>query len=144
MKLKRKHLIVLSLFVFVLMGFVASRPPASNFKNLKVLPKDISKQHLDELMEEFSHSLGVKCDFCHAKQKDNPQYIDAASDVKPEKTVARKMITMSNKINKKYFHGKAKYGQEGVMLELRCVTCHHGEPHPEADEIMKSLRKNSN
>jgi len=141
MKLKRKLIVVLSLFAFILMGFVASRPPASHFKNLKVLPKDISEKHLDELMDEFSKSLGVKCDFCHAKQKDNPQYIDAASDAKPEKTVARKMLKMSNKINKKYFHGKAKYGQEGAMLELRCVTCHHGEPHPDAEEFMKNLPK---
>ena len=139
--MKRKLLIVLSLFGFILMGFVASRPPANNFKNLKVLPKDISKQHLDVLMDEFRDALGVKCNFCHVKQKDNPNEWDFASDEKPEKTVARKMLAMSNKINKKYFHGKAKYGQEGAMLELHCVTCHHGEPHPETEELMKNLRK---
>jgi hypothetical protein len=85
-------------------------------------------------MDEFKAALGVKCNFCHVKQKDNPNEWDFASDAKPEKTVARKMITMSNKINKKFFHGKAKYGQENAVMELHCVTCHHGEPHPETGE----------
>jgi len=129
--MKRKLLTVLALMAFVLMGFVASREPAPSFTNLKVLPKNISKQHLDKLMDEFKDALGVKCNFCHVHKKDNPREWDYASDEKPEKTVARKMISMSNKINKKFFHGKSKYGDENALMEIRCVTCHHGTAHPE-------------
>jgi hypothetical protein len=57
-----------------------------------------------------------------------------ASDQKPEKSVARKMITMSNKINKNFFKAKTKYGDENAVLEIRCMTCHHGQPHPEMQE----------
>jgi hypothetical protein len=41
------------------------------------------------------------------------------------------MITMTNRINKKFFHGKSKVGEENAVLEVRCVTCHHGTAHPE-------------
>ena len=40
------------------------------FKNLKVLPKDITDEALDSVMGEFSISLGVRCNFCHARKSD--------------------------------------------------------------------------
>jgi hypothetical protein len=129
--MKRKLLTILVLLAFVLMGFVASQTLPDDFSNLKVLSKNISKQQLDKVMDEFKDALGVKCSFCHVHKKDNPREWDFASDEKPEKTVARKMITMANKINKKFFHGKAKYGEENALMEVHCVTCHHGQPHPE-------------
>lgn len=132
--MKRKLLTLSALLVFVLMGFVASETADPVYKNLKVLPKDLNKQQLDKLMDEFKDALGVKCSFCHVHQKDNPREWDFASDEKPEKTVARKMIAMSNKINKKFFHGKSKYGDDNAMMEVRCQTCHHGTPHPETKE----------
>ena len=132
--MKRKLLTVLALMAFVLMGFVASETPPGEFTNLKILPKNITKQQLDKVMDEFKDALGVKCNFCHVHKKDNPREWDFPSDEKPEKTVARKMITMSNKINKKFFHGKSKYGEENALMEVRCVTCHHGSAHPEIIE----------
>jgi hypothetical protein len=35
-------------------------------KNLKVLPKNISKEDLDKVMDGFKASLGVRCNYCHA------------------------------------------------------------------------------
>src|SRR6476620_11917766 len=99
--MKRKLFTVLALVAFVLMGFVASHEPPAEYTNLKVLPKNISKQQLDKVMDEFKDALGVKCSFCHVHKKDNPREWDFPSDEKTEKTVARKMIAMSNKINKK-------------------------------------------
>jgi len=136
--MKRKLLTVLALFAFVLMGFVATKTPAPSFTNLKVLPKNISKKGLDKLMDEFKDALGVKCGFCHVHKKDNPREWDFPNDEKAEKSVARKMITMSNKINKKFFKGKSKYGEVDALMEVRCVTCHHGTAHPEAH--MDSLK----
>ena len=130
--MKRKLLTVLALFAFVLMGFVATKTPPPAHTNLKVLPKNISHEHLDKIMDEFKDALGVKCGFCHVHKKDNPREWDYASDEKPEKDVARKMITMSNKINKKFFKGKSKYGDVNAVMEIKCVTCHHGTAHPEA------------
>jgi len=132
MKSNKKIAVVATLALFVIIGIAASRPPEEKFQNLKVLPKNISDQTLDKVMNEFSKALGVECKFCHV-QVDSTNW-DMASDQKPEKSVARKMIKMSNKINKDFFKAKTKYGEEEAVLEIRCVTCHHGEPHPEIQE----------
>jgi hypothetical protein len=131
MKANKKLSVIMGATIFVLIGVAATRPPEEGYKNLKLLPKKITKQQLDKVMDEFKDALGVKCSFCHVHAKDDPKKWDFASDEKPEKSVARKMITMTNKINKKFFHGKSKVGEENAVLEVRCVTCHHGTAHPE-------------
>ncbi len=100
-------------------------------RNLKVLPKNISHDDLEKVMDEWKGALGVRCNFCHAASADNPRKMDWASDTKPEKEMARQMYTMNNKINKKYFHSKK--GENGMMasIAVNCNTCHHGEAHPE-------------
>ncbi|MGI4804639.1 MAG: c-type cytochrome [Janthinobacterium lividum] len=107
-------------------------PPAP--KNLKVLPKNISHEDLDHVMDEWKGALGVRCNFCHAASPDNPRKMDWASDAKPEKAMARQMYTMTGKLNKKYFH--AKKGENGMMMmaAVNCNTCHHGEAHPEISD----------
>jgi Photosynthetic reaction centre cytochrome C subunit len=131
MKVNRKFIVIG--VAFVVIGIAASKPPQEKFKNLKVLPKDISEQTLDSVMNEFGKALGVECDFCHVKPADTTAQWDMASDDRPEKNIARKMIEMSNKINKDFFNATTKYGDQNAVLEIRCVTCHHGEPHPEAE-----------
>lgn len=132
MKSNKTIVVVATLALFIIVGIAASKPPEEKFKNLKVLPKNISDQTIDKVMEEFAKSLGVECKFCHV-QIDSLNW-DMASDQKPEKSIARKMIKMSNKINKDFFKAKTKYGQEDAVLEVRCFTCHHGEPHPEVPQ----------
>lgn len=103
-------------------------------RNLKVLPKNISKDDLVKVMDEWKGALGVKCNFCHAASADNPRKMNWASDAKPEKEMARQMFTMTGKINKKFFH--AKKGTDGMMAmeAVNCNTCHHGEAHPEVKD----------
>jgi cytochrome c553 len=103
-------------------------------RNLKVLPKNISKDDLGKVMDEWKGALGVKCNFCHAASADNPRKMNWASDAKPEKEMARQMFTMTGKINKKFFH--AKKGTDGMMAmeAVNCNTCHHGEAHPEVKD----------
>jgi cytochrome c556 len=134
MKTNKKIIAIIGAAIFVLIGVAATTPPEEGFKNLKTLPKKITPQQLDKVMDEFKAALGVKCNFCHVHAKDDPKKWDYASDEKPEKSVARKMITMTNRINKKFFHGKSKVGEENAVLEIRCVTCHNGKAHPEMKE----------
>jgi hypothetical protein len=141
MKCNKTVAVIVGLAVFVIVGIAASKPPDGEFRNLKVLPKNISRQTIDTLMEEFSKSLGVGCDFCHVKPAIDSVEWDMASDGRPEKTIARQMIKMTNKINKDFFKGKTKYGEENAVLEIRCVTCHHGQPHPEAAGEPKNEEK---
>lgn len=89
-------------------------------RNLKILPKDISHHDLDSIMDDFKMALGVKCNFCHAASKDNPKKLDFASDENSYKEVARDMMKMTNKINKKYFR---EHDGNDAVAAIQCVTC---------------------
>lgn len=119
----------LMLTVFLLGAFIP--PPEKVYKNLKVLPKNTSKVELDRVMDSFKVALGVKCNHCHAPQADNPKRLDFVSDTKPEKEIARKMMRMTEKINKKYFHDQELQNGK-ALLAVSCVTCHNGNEKPKA------------
>ncbi|MVN91030.1 c-type cytochrome [Mucilaginibacter aquatilis] len=100
------------------------------FKNLKVLPKNISEKQLDGVMDEWAAALGVRCNFCHTRNEETKR-MDFALDSKPEKEMARKMYRMTATINKKYFDaGKDSIGRV-MELGVNCNTCHKGSSHPE-------------
>jgi hypothetical protein len=82
-------------------------------KNLKILPKTMSKADIKKLMKGVASSLGVQCDHCHDT--------DAFEKDTEKKEVARKMMTMTGDINQKFFKGEAKVG---------CITCHNGQKAP--------------
>jgi len=100
------------------------------YKNLQVLPKNISSKDLQGLMvDDFQDGLGITCGFCHANAKDG-HGLDYASDEKPEKRISRDMMRMTLGINKKFF--KMKHPQlEGGALIVTCNTCHKGKPFPD-------------
>ncbi|QNK63451.1 c-type cytochrome [Pedobacter sp. PAMC26386] len=119
---------VLLLTVIALSGFMA--PEQKKAMNLKVLPKDISHEDLDKIMDGYKAALGVKCNFCHAASKDDPKHLDFASDEKPEKDIARAMMKMTYRINKKSFHVKDA-NKPNAILAVNCITCHRGQAHPD-------------
>jgi hypothetical protein len=78
-------------------------PAASvRFKNVQIL-KDLPASQFIDAMRSFSMSLGVDCDYCHAQN-------NFASDDKPAKSMARKMLTMTHSINDSTFGGKMEVG----------------------------------
>jgi len=140
MQVKRTLLYTFTFLGLVILASSASMPHAQDepkafkAKNLKILPKGISKEQLDSVMNSFKDALGVKCGHCHAPQKDNPRKMDFASDAKPEKDVARKMMRMTARINKKYF----RHSEGEAMIQVQCKTCHRGNTEP---EIKQKLSK---
>jgi hypothetical protein len=108
---------------------LSGETPANNYTNLKVLPKDISQKQLQRIMvDEFEDGLGVGCGFCHAEAGDSHR-LDYASDAKPEKEIARRMLKMTLKINRQYFGQRhPMLGVQGIVIS--CVTCHKGSPRP--------------
>jgi hypothetical protein len=129
MLFKKSLVVPLSLVVAAMLCSLTIPPPEEKAKNLKVLPKNISHEELMKTMRHFNKSLGVKCDFCHAKSADNPQKMDFASDAKEEKETTRDMMKMTNRINRKFFKsGKDENGES--MMTVTCYTCHHGEAEP--------------
>ncbi len=111
-------------------GIKTGNPATAQYKNLRVLPKNISSKQLSKIMvDEFQDDLGVSCNFCHSENK-NTHRPDYASDEKPEKEIARAMMRMTIGINKKYF--KLRHPMIGdSTLAITCINCHHGIPHPD-------------
>ena len=84
------------------------QPPTP--KNLKLL----KAEDLMPTMMAFKAALGVECSFCHVQG-------DFASDEKPQKEMARKMIVMAREINANFPDGK---------IHVTCYTCHRGSTEP--------------
>lgn len=114
--------IVLSAFAFEQPQQKEEKP-----KNLKVLKKDIGHEELITTMRSFNAALGVKCGFCHAADKNNPKDMDFASDENHHKEIARSMMKMTQRINKKYFN---RTDREGQVKSISCNTCHNGQKEP--------------
>jgi hypothetical protein len=140
--MKRKYLFILAaLSLVVAMG--ASLPPApaagadDEFKNLKVLPKDISEKALDSVMGHFCVSLGVKCNFCHAADSLKKR-LDFASDAKEEKEIARHMYTMTSHINSDFFNWNNS-NRLDTIHEVVCYTCHRGGSQPDAKGFLATI-----
>jgi len=102
--MKKSLLVILSCIVSVIIFQAFTTLYEPPFKNLQILPKDISGHDLDSVMHHFTAALGVKCNFCHVRNEEAKQ-MDFASDDKPEKKIARKMMLMAIDINKNYFKG---------------------------------------
>src|SRR5882757_7127454 len=108
-------------------------PDPVRYTNLKVLPKNISSRDLQSIMaDDFEDGLGVSCGFCHAAAKGG-HGLDFASDAKPEKGVARAMMRMTLRLNKRYFNVRRPL-LGSPLLTVTCVTCHKGQPFPEGGD----------
>lgn len=103
------------------------------FRNLHVLPGDIPRSELFDIMLENSADLGLPrranegCLFCHAGSMDVPSSEwDWASDENPRKATARAMMAMVADINETYLAGIDRTTDQVVT----CYTCHAGRTNP--------------
>lgn len=126
---KKKFSAIGMLTALVIAGVAATTLPQSRHKNLQVLPKDISEEKLDSIMQTYNTALGVKCDFCHVPVKNLNDSLDYASDSEPMKENARNMMRMNIYINKTYFYFDKNERPE-YLHTVTCKTCHRGEAFP--------------
>ncbi len=117
----------MSFSVFIGMAAM-KRPVNEKFKNLQVLPINITEDSLDNIMSGFVDQLGVNCNYCHVLDKKADSIIYDVDD-KPEKQIARNMMRMTMDINKKYFQFNETVTAEEVQA-VTCFTCHKGTPIP--------------
>jgi hypothetical protein len=122
-----------------------SAPSPSGARNLKVLPRDLSREQLLAIMRTFTRGLGVRCNHCHVVTATTPEEVlDFASDAKEEKRVARVMIQMTQQINTEWLErveqaeghaadASAEPATAAAMTQPRvgCWTCHRGKTEPE-------------
>ena len=106
------------------------RSDQGEFKNLKVLPQNITHDELISTMRGYARALGKRCDACHVSLPNDPGKFDFASDAKDTKRNARKMILMTRNINTSFI--PKLEGEPGEKFdEVSCWTCHRGKLHPE-------------
>jgi Photosynthetic reaction centre cytochrome C subunit len=125
MKTKIKIIAIFTFSLFALAFFVPKgemqtkqvETAGQKFKNIKVL-NDMPADQMGKVMNLFSASLGVNCNFCHVSND-----ADFEKDGKEEKESAREMIKMTFGLNKDYFNNRP---------EISCNTCHQGHSHPQS------------
>lgn len=121
------------LLLFIVIGIAAMEQPKNDkFKNLQVLPKNITADSLDRIMDGFNAMLGVDCKFCHVRDK-KADTLMFDKDDKSEKEITRNMMRMTMDINKKYFEFNETVKAEQVQA-VTCYTCHKGKPLPEKEK----------
>jgi tetratricopeptide (TPR) repeat protein len=123
-----RTLIALTALVVLMMAGPGAAQIPDEFTNLKVLPKDIGKRELMNIMRNFAGALGQRCNYCHVAE--NPTDLatyDFASDDKEAKRAAHIMMKMTGEINNTHL---PELKEENVT-RVRCITCHRGVDNPE-------------
>jgi cytochrome c553 len=117
---------------------VAPVAKSTEFKNLQVLPQDITRDQLMATMRSFTRGLGVRCNHCHVVTATEPEEkLDFPSDAKEEKKVARVMYTMAKEINTTWLarveaaEGHTEAPAANAPWRVSCWTCHRGKTEPE-------------
>jgi hypothetical protein len=76
-------------------------PIPDTFTNLQVLPRDISKPDLMNIMKSFCITFEKRCSFCHVATDDLSE-ADFASDEKGTKKKARELLQFMQEAQKKH------------------------------------------
>ncbi len=127
MQITKRLTVTLSLAALVFLAIAAMKPHDDEFKNLKVLPKNITVDSLMSIMDTWGRSLSVNCDFCHVMKDANGKE-DYASDAIDNKEAARSMFMMTDSINRKFFPQR---NPNRIVERVTCYSCHHGKTHPD-------------
>jgi len=102
-------------------GRGAPQPPPAN---LQVLPKDMTRQQVVQIMQQINAGLGSTCATCHVFIANGDPMNDFASDAKPQKNVARAMMRMVAEINAAVPTAVSKPADQAARVG--CATCHRG------------------
>lgn len=127
----------LAVYLAVAVALAAVAPAAlqaqmpRRYKNLKVLPADTRSDSLRAVMHEFSNSLGVRCDYCHAARTSSMgrDSLVFELDEKPAKDKARFMMRMVAELNATTL-AKLPH-RSSPAVQISCITCHRGSPVPQ-------------
>ena len=121
--------VVVALFLAFSAGIIPSvyaqtpTPTVVDSPTVKVLTGLLAPQFQEE-MNLITQALGVTCGTCHAPRG------NFASDEKPEKLTARRMLEMTKAINQQNFPDHKPKPGESVLGRVTCYTCHQGERTP--------------
>ena len=121
-------IVVVASFHIIALGLISPvfaqtpTPTLVDSPAVKVLTGLLAPQFQEE-MNFITQALGVNCNTCHVRG-------NFASEEKPEKLTARRMLEMTKGINKQFFPDYKPKDGESVMGRVTCYTCHQGERTP--------------
>ena len=99
------------------------------FKNLRFLPEDITRDSLLIIMRDFSFALGVRCQYCHVGGDGRSfEGVEFDKDDDPDKRKARFMLRLVANLNTQVLPLVPERDDPPLMIE--CKTCHRGQPRP--------------
>ncbi len=124
----QRHVLGLSLFGVFSLAIAASAQIPDQFTNLKLLDPEISKAQLVGTMRDWAQGIGQRCNYCHVGP-DNLEGMDFASDEKPTKRTARKMLVMARVINRELLADLPTVEGRRHMV-VSCYVCHQGNERP--------------
>lgn len=132
------RLLSLLIALIVLMALplgVTTAQTEGSFRNLKVLPQDITRDELNQIMLGNLLGLGLPrrqsqgCLHCHVGSMEQPvDNWDFASDEKLTKRKARVMMGMVRAMNDGFL--PSLEGRITPEVEVTCYTCHAGRTDP--------------
>ena len=126
---------VSAVFAFVTLGVVGAaaqdpgRPAVGmvDVPTVKVL-RGLTVPEFEAEMQLMNQALGVACGHCHAPRN------NFASEENPRKAVARRMLEMTQAINKQFFPDYRPQAEASRLGKVTCFTCHQGSETPKAPE----------
>jgi tetratricopeptide (TPR) repeat protein len=99
------------------------------FENLRVLPKDITRDSLLTVMFGFTDGLGVQCAYCHSGGDPNTLVgVVFKSDDKRTKLRARAMYSITSQVNEAL---RANGAGRQLDVAVTCYSCHRGMTNPQ-------------
>ena len=132
--------LVLAATVIGLVAAPAGAQIPQRFENLQVFPKDIPRDTLVAIMRNFTAALGVRCTYCHLEREPAAAggggggggggglNLHFASDSLANKRIARRMLVMSDSINRHFLASMPERDQPPT--NVTCMTCHRGLNKP--------------
>lgn len=102
-------------------------PPAP-LQNLQILPKDMTRPQVIQLMQEWNAALGVTCAHCHIFGGGGDPTNDFITDVKPQKNIARAMMRLTEGLDAPVAQAMNKPADQATRAS--CAMCHRGAATP--------------
>jgi hypothetical protein len=116
--------------ILILLGSQQSNVPTAQIvdtPSVKIL-KGLTAPQFEAEMQQMNVALGVACGFCHVRG-------NFASDDNPRKPTARRMLEMTQTINRQFFPDYRPAAEESSLGRVTCYTCHQGEQRPKKPEL---------
>jgi len=116
--------------ILILLGSQQSNVPTAQIvdtPSVKIL-KGLTAPQFEAEMQQMNVALGVACGFCHVRG-------NFASDDNPRKATARRMLEMTQTINRQFFPDYRPGAEESSLGRVTCYTCHQGEQRPKKPEL---------